>query len=218
MIENYFYEKTGMYIDFEQLIHLPCVDTLIDIGVGDIGTPDLYERFPNQKLILIDPLEEARDYAKNNLSCREYEFFVTAVGSEKTSVMLNVEKQVGRSTILQTTEINDEGQFMEKREINVNTLDNILFNRRDLGRIGIKIDTEGYELDVIRGANNTLKSAKFVIAEVRHNHESFLGCYKLHEFMESMRLQNFQLTRILTAKPLIADLVFQSLEDLEFLV
>ena len=70
MIQNYFYEKTGMYIDFDQLIHLPYVDTLIDIGVGDIGTPDLYERFPTQKLILIDPLEEARDYAKNHVSCR----------------------------------------------------------------------------------------------------------------------------------------------------
>ena len=66
------------------------------------------------------------------------------------------------------------------------------------------------------GANNTLKSTKFVMAEVRHNHESFLGCYQLHEFMEIMRQHNFQLTRILTAKPLIADLVFQPIADIEF--
>lgn len=205
-----------MYIDFGQLTHLPEIDTLIDIGVGDIGTPDLYERFPTQKLILIDPLDEAEDYAKNNLSHREYDFSVTAVGRHKTLAMLNVEEQVGRSTILQTTELNDEGEFIGKRPINVDTLDNILVDFNDLGRIGIKIDTEGYELDVILGANKILKSTKFVMAEVRHNHESFLGCYKLYEFMEIMRQHNFQLTRILTAKPLIADLVFQPIADLEF--
>ena len=60
----------------------------------------------------------------------------------------------------------------------------------------------------------TLQKAKFLIAEVRHNHESFKGVYKLHEFMEIMRSNNFQLTMILTAKPFIADLCFQPLIDL----
>ena len=55
--EKYFYEETGLYIDWEQLKKLPDIDTLIDIGVGTEGTPDLYNRFPNQKLVLIDPLE-----------------------------------------------------------------------------------------------------------------------------------------------------------------
>ena len=54
-----FYEKTGMFIDWEQLDRLPDIDTLIDVGVGPIGTPDLYQRFQNQKLILRDPLDEA---------------------------------------------------------------------------------------------------------------------------------------------------------------
>ena len=54
------------------------------------------------------------------------------------------------------------------------------------------------------------------MAEVRHNHQSFQGCYKLHEFMEAMRKNNFQLSLIFTAKPLIADLCFQPLSDLNF--
>ena len=90
----------------------------------------------------------------------------------------------------------------------------LLKDVEDLGRTGIKIDTEGYELEVILGAQNTLKKAKFVMAEVRHNHESFQGCYKLHEFMEAMRQNSFQLSLIFTAKPLIADLCFQPLCDL----
>lgn len=54
------------------------------------------------------------------------------------------------------------------------------------------------------------------MAEVRHNHESFEGCYKIHEFMEAMRINNFQLSMIFTAKPLIADLCFQPISDLNF--
>ena len=67
---------------------------------------------------------------------------------------------------------------------------------------------------MILGAKETLKTTKFLIAEVRHNHESFEGCYKLHEFMEAMREQDFQLSMIFTAKPLIADLCFQPISDL----
>ena len=79
----------------------------------------------------------------------------------------------------------------------------------NLQNIGLKIDTEGYELDVIKGSKNTLKNTKFVIAEVRHNHSSFEGVYKLHEFMKEMQNNGFVLTMILTAKPFIADLCFE---------
>jgi FkbM family methyltransferase len=40
-------------------------------------------------------------------------------------------------------------------------------------KIGIKIDTEGYELEVIKGAKETLKKTQFVLLEARHNHISF---------------------------------------------
>ena len=35
-----------MYIDFDQVVHLPEISTLVDIGVGDIGTTDFYEVCP----------------------------------------------------------------------------------------------------------------------------------------------------------------------------
>ena len=56
-----------MYIDFDQVVHLPEISTRVDIGVGDIGTTDFYERFPDSRLILIDLLVEAQNYAKKIL-------------------------------------------------------------------------------------------------------------------------------------------------------
>ena len=83
-----------------------------------------------------------------------------------------------------------------------------------LGNLVIKIDTEGFELKIIRGATKSLKKTKFLIAEVRHNHVSFHGSYKLHEFINEMHDNDFILTKILTAKPFIADLCFERNADL----
>lgn len=55
-----------MYIDPDQLKKLPKVDTLIDIGVGPEGTPELYALFNSSYLILIDPAIEAEKVAKKN--------------------------------------------------------------------------------------------------------------------------------------------------------
>ena len=215
MVKEYFYKKTGLYIDWDQLKKLPEIDTLIDIGVGDIGTPMLYERFPNQKLILVDPLDEAEHYVKNNLSKRDFIYFKTALGKEKGNLEINIESEINRSTLMEVKEVNFEGLPVEKRLVEINTLDFLLKDLKNLKKIGIKIDTEGYELDVILGASNILKNTKFVIAEVRHNHESFEKCYKLHQFMNTMQENEFQLSMILTAKPLIADLCFQPIQDLK---
>ena len=213
---KYFSEDTGLYIDWAQLKKLPEIDTLIDIGVGTHGTTDLYDRFPTQKLVLIDPLEESHEYIKNNLKHRDKISFKTALGRENKSLIMNIEKEngMGRSTFLKITDLNNAGSDIEERNINITTLDSLINDIENLGRIGIKIDTEGYELEVILGAEETLKTSKFVIAEVRHNHESFEGCYKLHEFIEAMRKNDFQLSMIFTAKPLIADLCFQPINDL----
>ena len=70
-MKRYFRDETGMYIDWDQLDKLPKIDTLIDVGVGPMGTPDLYNRFNSAKLLLIDPLDETQSYIDNNLSSRE---------------------------------------------------------------------------------------------------------------------------------------------------
>jgi len=214
-MKKYFRDETGMYIDWKQLDRLPRIDTLIDIGVGPMGTPDLYSRFNTAQLLLIDPLDETQTYIDNNLQSRNVLFHKCGVGMKKEQVVINVEKEIGRSSILDVTEINYEGNPIDKRVIEIKTLDMITQSEKDLGKIGIKIDTEGYELNIIKGASETLKSTEFVLAEVRHNHESFKGVYKLNEFVNEMHNNNFILSMIVTAKPFIADLCFEPKRNLK---
>ena len=210
-----FYTKTGMFIDWQQLESLPEIDTLIDIGVGPDGTEDLYRVFKNAKLILIDPIDEAKEYANKLSKGRKVVFIQSALGKDD-----NIEKNIklqrirGLTSFLEIHPINEEDDYTEIKKVKISKLDTLLKEKNKLGRIGIKIDTEGYELDVVLGATETLKFTKFVIAEVRHNHESLKGVYKLHEFMKAMNDNNFTLSKIFTAKPFIADLCFQSNDEL----
>ena len=205
-----FYEETGMYIDPDQLKKLPNIDTLIDIGVGAEGTPELYSLFDPSYLILIDPVKEASIVAEELSKTKELTFYNCGVGHEAGTLSLNVEDAFGYSSFLDVTEINSRGDLKDIRNVEVKTLDSIILNeKRNLGKVGIKIDTEGYELNVIKGAKETLKNAEFVLAEVRHNHESFKGVYQLHEFILEMHNNDYILSMIVTAKPFIADLCFQ---------
>jgi len=211
---RYFRDETGMFIDWSQLDKLPEIDTLIDIGVGPMGTPDLYKRFPSAKLLLIDPLDETENYIDKHLLSREVMFHKSGVGKEAGEAMIHVQEEIGSSSILKVADINYESDPLDKRIIQIKTLDFITNSETNLGKLGVKIDTEGFELNVILGATETLKSAEFVLAEVRHNHESFQGVYKLHEFINAMHDNGFVLSMIITAKPFIADLCFQSRKSL----
>ena len=209
------YETTGMFIDWSQLNNLPNIDTLIDIGVGSDGTPDLYEKFNTQKLILIDPLEEAEQYSNLQLKHRNVTFHKLALGSlDNTKGIISVQGELGNSSLLEASQINYDDISLDKREVKIMKLDTILANGLNLGKIGIKIDVEGFELDVIKGSSQTLRHTEFVLAEVRHNYESFKGVYKLQDFILEMHKNDFILTMILTAKPFIADLCFQRIDKI----
>ena len=205
-----------MYIDWQQIESLPKIDTLIDIGVGPNGTEDLYRVFKNANLILIDPIDEAKEYANKLSKDRKVVFIQSALGKEDNiEKNMKLQRERGFTSFLEISPINMESDYTEIKKLKISKLDTLLKDKNKLGSIGIKIDTEGYELDVVLGATETLKFTKFVIAEVRHNHESLIGVYKLHEFMNVMNKNNFTLSKILTSKPLIADLCFQSNDDLQ---
>ena len=132
---------------------------------------------------------------------------------------MNVQRDRGSSSFLEVGPMFADGDYCTHiKKLKIQKLDTILIDKQKLGRIGIKIDVEGFEIDVILGAIETLKNTKFVIAEVRHGDENFgqslKGVYKIHEFMNIMNKNNFTLSKILTAKPQIADLCFQPNNEL----
>ena len=106
----------------------------------------------------------------------------TALGNQSSTSFINIDENLGKSSLLVSTPINTDCDILERRTTSISRLDDVLKPFNDLGDIGIKIDTEGYELNILKGAIDTLSSTRFVLAEVRHNHISFEGQYGFGEF------------------------------------
>jgi FkbM family methyltransferase len=164
--------------------------TVVDVGTGR-GTPQLYEAFPKSYQVLVEPLKEHEPGLQNILTRYDGEYFLTAVGSSNRKATITVEpKRIHKSSLHQRTAMTSTGDLAEKRKITVTTLDTLMEERSFRPPFGLKIDTEGFELEVIRGAPKFLRKTQFVIAEVSVA-ERFVGGYSFAEFTGAMTRNGF---------------------------
>jgi FkbM family methyltransferase len=69
-------------------------------------------------------------------------------------------------------------KFNEKENVKIEKLDNIVFNRTHFNMINI--DVQGYELEVFKGAIETLKDIDIIYTEVNRD-EVYKNCVKVNE-------------------------------------
>lgn len=179
--------------------------TIIDVGVLN-GTPFLYDAFPERKFVLVDPLKESKETVDDLWGGLDYDFHVTALGARKGTIELDIEPgRLARSTPGQRLGAVD---LAEKRRVNVTRLDTITEGLE--GPFGLKIDTEGHEIEVIKGATKTLKRTEFVIAEVSIK-KRFRDGYRFSEMIATMAERGFEVHSFLsglTRSPRMSDVLF----------
>lgn len=179
--------------------------TIIDVGVLN-GTPFLYDAFPERRFVLVDPLEESRDAVADLWGGLDYEFHVTALGARKGKLRLEIDpRRLARSSGSRRLE---NGAVLAQREVDVVRLDSITDGMA--GPFGLKIDTEGQELEVLRGAMRTLKRCEFVVAETSIK-KRFEGGYRFSDMIAFMAAQGFEVHSFLsglTRAPRMSDVLF----------
>ena len=150
-------------------LHKPGLEpaTVIDVGVAR-GTPNLYDAFPEAHFVLIEPLREFEDDLKRIAKRRGGEYVLTAVGSEpgRAEIFVNPAMLVESSMLVNEWRPAEEHEALERREVEVTTLDALRAERGWNGPFGLKIDAEGYEHRIVEGATTLLRETQFVIAEV----------------------------------------------------
>jgi FkbM family methyltransferase len=169
--------------------------TVVDVGAGR-GTPQLYEAFPEAYHFLVEPLTEYESDLRKVLEPYRGEYIFAAAGATNTRAFINVESRPMMSSFLPRTNLTSTGKQVEKREVAVKTLDTLMEEYGFEPPFGLKIDTEGFEDQVIRGATNFLLRTEFVIAEVSLA-ERFVDSYTLAEFAELMDENDFFLWDVL---------------------
>jgi len=176
------------------------VNTLIDVGTA-FGTPEFYSLNKQAALLLIDPLKEYEPYMRKILANRKGSYEIVALASGTGVVNLNVHKDsLTKTTALEHTELTRRPGKVEHRKVNTKKLDDIICSNKAIPPYGLKIDTEGFELEVIKGAEKTLEKTDFIIAEVSV-FKRFEESYTFLELINEMHDRGFQVFNILGANP-----------------
>jgi FkbM family methyltransferase len=137
--------------------------TVIDVGVA-AGTPDLYEAFPNARILLVEAVQEAEPHLQA-IAARlpKVEYVIAAASSCSGSIVMHVHPDGERSSSYWESDyVLDD---VETREVPAVTLDELRRDRHLEGPFLLKIDVQGAELDVLVGASETLARTEYVILE-----------------------------------------------------
>jgi FkbM family methyltransferase len=141
--------------------------TVIDVGAA-MGsfTRTCHEFFPHARYFLIEPLKEylpALTKVVENIPRATYD--MKAASASEDSVVLNVHEDFVGSSLYREVE---EGTGVNgiPREVPGVTLDRLVTQQQAQPPYMIKVDVQGAELDVLSGADMTLRGAELVLLEV----------------------------------------------------
>jgi FkbM family methyltransferase len=143
--------------------------TIIDVG-ANIGKTALEysEKFPAATIYAMEPIKSTYDILCANTSIKQnIRTFHFAAGSNEGTMRVQLTSQSERNSLLGNSENLSSGKYNEE-VVQIKRLDDLAagegFSRFDL----LKTDTEGFDLEVIKGAEKLLRSSSnaFILSEV----------------------------------------------------
>lgn len=152
--------------------------TIIDVGVK-FGTHGLYDVFDSVQYLLVDPLTENEPFMKAIASRVEnVKYELCALGDAAGELEISVYDD-GNASFCYMSE------HRERRSVRIKTLDSLAEEHGVVGPVVLKVDTEGFELNVLRGAEQVLKMSDLVVLEV-----AFIPPQGVPEFCEISEFMN----------------------------
>lgn len=157
-------------------------DLIIDIGANSgefiFNTKSV---FNNVHVLAFEPQKQTFASLKTNTShFKSVEIFNVGLGRKHETVNMFISEFSPASSIVN----NEVGTQVQ--EIKIERLDDYIDKIKKFKRILIKIDVEGYELEVLNGANDILSLANYIYIEVRPEHRK-IGCSfdEIFEFLKN---------------------------------
>ena len=172
-------------------------DIIIDVGGADGTTPKIFSKaFPDKIIYVFEPINE--NYIVIKKLINEYpniRLIAKAAGSSEGITTINKANRITSSSIFELNADQDSAVFAEPlynegiENIEITTIDNAI----PPGKTALmKIDVQGFELEVLKGAKGILKNTKVIVLEM-NNHNVYKGSPKYYEVDEFLRKNNFTL-------------------------
>lgn len=183
-----------MLLDFSNLLNKynMKIEGVVHIGAHYGQEYFLYEQQKIQNIIFFEPLKDNFAVLENKLTNKNAVLVNKALGPENRKVIMNVEKNnKGQSSSILEPKLHLQQYphivFEDKEEVEMITLDSYFLHEQQLQHNFINIDVQGYELQVFKGAKNTLKFIDYIICEVNRAelYENCASVYDLDDFLSS---------------------------------
>jgi FkbM family methyltransferase len=161
--------------------------TVIDVGAAQGSfTRECHAIFPKANYLLVEPLEENRPFLiRLAESLHQVTFVIAAATPRAGEIPIHVHSHLDGSSLY--AENDGEAANGVLRIVPAVTLDGLLVEHpTPRGPFIIKVDVQGAELDVLRGAKAALKQADYVILETSL-FQFFQNGPQIHDVIQFMR-------------------------------
>ena len=194
-------ESPSLSAHLQQIIEFYEINLVIDVGANNGQFGRLIRKIGYKGDILsFEPVrssfEKLRENSANDKRWRQIKL---ALGNKKGTEIINVFDSTDFSSILDPNEFGKQTfkqiRTSQKETIEIDTLDNILANDMHLKtrKIFLKMDTQGYDLNVFNGAKNSVNSIVAILSEI-----SFLPIYEgmpdYHQVLKEFEANGFVVT------------------------
>lgn len=175
------------------------INLVIDVGANNGQFGRLLRKIGYKGDILsFEPVsstfEKLRENSANDKRWRQIKL---ALGNKKGTEIINVFDSTDFSSILNPNEFGKQTfkqiRTSQTETIEIDTLDNILANDLKTRKIFLKMDTQGYDLNVFNGAKKSVNSIVAILSEI-----SFLPIYEdmpdYHQVLKEFEANGFVVT------------------------
>lgn len=174
--------------------YLPKINTLIDIG-SNKGQFMIFLKYfyPHIEIYSFEPINEMikkqKKFFKNK---KKIYYFNYALGNKSDIKIFNITRRTDSSSLYKISKNNNSNSdydIIDKFKVKVNKLDNILTHNIKKP-ILTKIDVQGYELEVLKGANKILDKIDYLFIEVSKN-QIYINQAVYKEILIFLKKKNF---------------------------
>jgi len=172
------------------------VNGIIHIG-GHYGEEiDEYVRNGVQEIVIFEPLSDSFDILCKNIQELNANIIAhqVALGPEETTATMYVSDNEKQSSSLLKPKVHithhPHVKFPETEEVEVKVLDDFDYTKYNF----INMDVQGYELEVLKGAKETLKHIDYVYCEVNRDevYEGNAYVEELDEFLSAYNMERVE--------------------------
>ena len=176
-------------------------ETIIDVGSNKGQFIILIEQlFPNTNIYSFEPQTQVLEKQKNFFNYKKNIFFYNfALGSTSSIKKLFITRRKDSSSFFKINENENENKSKYYRINNeentqIKSLDEVLIGQEIIKPILMKIDVQGYELEVLKGSENMLKKIEYVLVEVSEN-QMYKGQPLANEVIKFLQDRNYQILK-----------------------